>query len=366
MVIRESLEALVKASENLRSGPLIVSRLEYTEAQQLVASVHKITGRRIALVMDQWDETRDLELQRNLLRDVLREPKQWEGCHILLGVQEGSEAANLLRDLETRHPGGARVYTLEGMHLQDGTERQRLLAFLHAQPKLRAIENVEDSRVLNLIGGNPCVTSWWLAEDGHVTPRTFDELERLAKEANDLRYSDLEKVLLALDGDRRKLAVRLALVPLTEDADAWHALRPTVLADLDPDALDDLKLANVLDQRAEAPKFGHSTRRDAARSFLDRRRREPVRTQAEGLIPALAKSVVEIGPSAVPYLIALVGLLDVARQQKLGPLPLALCEASSSVLGARLPSSELLDRGRPAGRKVARIRTGARSRRGAL
>jgi hypothetical protein len=63
--IKESLEGLVAASENLRTGRLIVSRLEYTQAQELVSSVHEIAERRIALVMDQWEETRDLELQQN-------------------------------------------------------------------------------------------------------------------------------------------------------------------------------------------------------------------------------------------------------------------------------------------------------------
>jgi hypothetical protein len=53
--IRESLEGLVTASENLRTGQLIVSRLEYTQAQELVSSVQKIAGQRISLVMDPRD-----------------------------------------------------------------------------------------------------------------------------------------------------------------------------------------------------------------------------------------------------------------------------------------------------------------------
>ena len=57
--IRESLEGLVAATEDLRSGRLIVSRLEYAQAQELVSSVRNIAGRRIALVMDQWEETRE-------------------------------------------------------------------------------------------------------------------------------------------------------------------------------------------------------------------------------------------------------------------------------------------------------------------
>ena len=56
--IKESLEGLVTASEDLRSGQLIVSRLEYSQAKELVNSVQKITGQRASLVIDQWEETR--------------------------------------------------------------------------------------------------------------------------------------------------------------------------------------------------------------------------------------------------------------------------------------------------------------------
>ena len=81
-----------------------------------------------------------------------------------------------------------------------------------------------------------------MAEDARETARTFDGLERLAKEANEFRYSDLEKLLLELEGDRRKLAARIALIPVAEDMVAWQVLRPIILANLDPNALDDLNV----------------------------------------------------------------------------------------------------------------------------
>src|SRR5215472_9513207 len=63
--IKESLEGLVAASEDLRSGRLIISRLEYAHPQELVSSVHDIARCRIALIMDHWGEARDLEQQQN-------------------------------------------------------------------------------------------------------------------------------------------------------------------------------------------------------------------------------------------------------------------------------------------------------------
>jgi hypothetical protein len=102
-------------------------------------------------------------------------------------------------------------------------------------------------------------------------------------------------------------------------------LRPVILAGLDRTALDDLKLANVLDKE-EPPSFGHPTRRDAARIFLDRNRPQAVRAEAEVLIFALAQSINAIDSSAIPYLSALAGIRDTVREQDLDPLPLALSE----------------------------------------
>jgi hypothetical protein len=149
----------------LRTGRLIIARLEYAQAQELVSSVHNVSRRRILLVMDQWEETRDLDQQRNTFRDFLREPGQWPECHILLGAREGGDAAELLRELEREFPDGAQIHMLGEMDLTEPIERRRLVAFLRAQPQLRSIENVDDNRILNLIGGYPRVVSRWVADD---------------------------------------------------------------------------------------------------------------------------------------------------------------------------------------------------------
>jgi hypothetical protein len=336
--IRESLEGLVSASEDLRSGRLVVSRLEYCQAQELVSSVQKISGQRISLVMDQWEETRDLDQQRNIFRDFLREPGQWPDCHILLGAREGGEAAELLHDLEADYPGGVHVHTLGEMDLVDGIERGRLISYLQAQPQLRALENVPDDRVLELVAGYPRVINRWTAEDARETAKTFDGLAQLAQDANAFRYRDLEKLLLNLDGDRRKLAARIALIPLVEAGDAWAALRPILLMKLDSNALDDLKLSNVLDKGIAVPRFGHQTRRDAARSFLDARRPEAMRAEAKYLIFALARSVTTLDTRTISFGEALRGLRDKAAQYDLGSLPLALCEIARTLFSER-PSS---------------------------
>jgi hypothetical protein len=315
--------------------------------------VHDIARCRIAMIMDQWEETaRDLDQQQTTFRGFLREPEQWPDCHILLSARDGGAAAELLRELEREFPGGAHVQILGEMDLSAESERRRLISFLRVQPQLHAIENVSDTLVLELVGGYPRVIDRWVAEDARETAQTFDGLEGLAREANEFRYSDLEKLLLALDDDHRKLAVRIALVPLAEDEDAWPVLRRILLADIDPNVLDNLKLANVFEKDAEPPRFGHPTRRDAARAFLDRRRRETFRSEAKSLIFALARSITAIDVSILPSVAALAGLHDEARRQNLIPLPLALCKAALRLLGGALVSPDQLIEGAREARKL--------------
>ena len=164
---------------------------------------------------------------------------------------------------------------------------------------------------------------------------TLRGLEQLARDANAFRYQDLEDLLRDLDGDRLKLAARIALVPLVEAVDAWEALRPIILDHLAATELDGLRRTNVLAKEVEAPRFGHPTRRDAACSFLDANHWEAIRGEAEYLILTLARSVIALNTSAIHFCEALRGLRDTAVRQNLGSLPIALCEASRTLFSER-------------------------------
>jgi hypothetical protein len=185
------------------------------------------------------------------------------------------------------------------------------------------------------------------------TVQTFDGFERLAKEANEFRYSALEKLLLGLDDDRRRLAIRISLVPLAEDADAWRILQGVILADLDPNALDDLKIDNILDREARSPRFGHPTRRDAAQAFLRERRREGFKAEAEGLAFALARSVSAIDVSALPQVVSLAALRDEAERLDLGSIAVALCQSASMAFGRSTSPASLIEGAREARRSRA-------------
>ena len=226
------------------------------------------------------------------------------------------------------------------MDLTDQVERRRLLAYLRSQPQLRAIENIDDYKVLCLIAGYPYVISRWLREGGSA--RTFDELAQLAKKAYEYRYDNLENLLTDLTGDGLSLVVRIALVPLIDDVEAWWALRDIIFDKLNTAELDALKKSNILEEHDGAFTFGDAKRRDAARSLLEREHGEAVRIETQGLIPALARSLVWRDVSTFRNAAALSGLRDAARHHRLGPLLLGLCEAAAKVLGKHLPSPDSL------------------------
>jgi hypothetical protein len=336
--IKESLDALVAASEDLRTGRLIVSRLEYSDARDLVGSMQAITGRPVALLLDQWEETGGLDAQVSILRDFLREPDEWPCCHIFLGARDGTDAASRLDELKREYPGVATLYRLGELDLSAASEQRRMVTYL--RERVAGIWNVGDDRVVELVDGYPRVISRWVADDARETAQTLEGLQLLVRESIEFRYSDLEKLLLGLDGDGRKLAVRLALVPLAEDAGAWPALRPIMMADVEADALDDLRIASVLQEDSEAPRFGHAKRRDAARSFLETHRRETVRAEAGRLALALARCITVIDETKVSYATALRGLSSVRTY--LGPVSQALCQAATRLLGEKWDAPDAL------------------------
>ena len=170
------------------------------------------------------------------------------------------------------------------MDLSAESERRRLLSFLRAQKRLRAIENVDDTRILDLIGGYPRVIGRWVAEDARETVRTFDGLKRLAKEANEFRYRELEKLLLGLEGDRAPwpCALSWSLWPRTpmcggrctrssspgSTSMCWTILSSPIFSKGTP------RTTEVRPPKAPRQRP----------AFFDMDRREAVRTEANGLI----------------------------------------------------------------------------------
>jgi hypothetical protein len=110
--IAQVLEGLIAASQTLTQGQVILSKLDYDQARDLVGSVVRITGRPVCLVLDQWEETSDIERQARLFGDMLRaiveSTGEWDRCHIFIGAREGGAATGVMELLQADFPGWSR------------------------------------------------------------------------------------------------------------------------------------------------------------------------------------------------------------------------------------------------------------------
>ena len=163
--------------------------------------------------------------------------------------------------------------------------------------------------------------------------QTRADLERVAADAFAYRYSELHESLNKLDSDQRRVAMRLALLPLSDQI--WPILRKEWLGDLSEDLIDDLALANVLESR-KPPGFGHGKRWEAARAWFVEHRRAATRTEAEALILRLATPVHVVESGVVPNLLALWSLRLTSGELELSAVAKALCELVGLGLDAQI------------------------------
>lgn len=120
-------------------------------------------------------------------------------------------------------PGPAEIRPLELMTLEDADSRARLADYVrHSVP---AAAGAEDEAILQLIDGYPGVLYQWTSDYQKANMQTLPDLEKIAADAQTYRFRELADLLPALDGDRRRVAIRLALLPLGA-SEAWAALKP--------------------------------------------------------------------------------------------------------------------------------------------
>lgn len=166
-----------------------------------------------------------------------------------------------------------------------------------------------------------------------------------------IRFRELETLLPALEGDQRRLAARLALLPLTASSDAWKEIKPLVCDGLNPEILDDLRLGGVL-ENAEPPSFGHAKRWDAARAWFIEKRKNTIKPEAEALVLAFASRIRDLSPEAMALTSALISLRQTASSLGLSVLPRGLCEAAIAFAEHADADSEIILRGAKVARDV--------------
>jgi hypothetical protein len=72
VAVEEAINGLFAADERLRTGSLRLPTLSYEQACDLVKSVADISGRPIALFLDQWEKSPDAALESKTLDSFLR------------------------------------------------------------------------------------------------------------------------------------------------------------------------------------------------------------------------------------------------------------------------------------------------------
>ena len=85
--IQEVMDGLAAASPRLAGGSITLPRLDHDQARDAVAALSAISGRRIVLIIDQWEKSEDAPFELDLLDAFLRHPEDWPSCHIMLGLQ---------------------------------------------------------------------------------------------------------------------------------------------------------------------------------------------------------------------------------------------------------------------------------------
>ncbi len=293
-VVRASFDGLARAQKDLLTGGLQMDPLSYAEALSITDLVAKISGRRVVLILDAWEKSPSMRAEFLTLEAFLKHLGDWPHTHVLLGIRSPDVQAAPASDdafknagiLEQLSPSALR-YDLTPIDLSVAGERDRLVAYLHAQ--VPATGQLPGPELLKMVDGFPGVVSRWMSDVNRDTMRTVDDLDRQALTAQTLRYLEFDQLLDKLEDRHRTFAARLAFLPRMEEQ-RWPTFRQTLLGDASESIVDDLIAWHVL-ENAGYPTYGHDTRHAAARSWFRDNQINLTRRVAEGLVEKMASQV---------------------------------------------------------------------------
>ncbi len=343
-IVEDAINGLIATNQTLTTGGIQLPALQYDQARDLVSLTYRISGRRIALILDQWEQSPDPRFEAKTLNAFLHHLDDWPPCHVILALRPDEPAYGEVEKLAKSLPGTAEIYPLQEMKL-DLDEGYRLTAFVRRT--VPAAVNESDDDLLGLIDGYPGVVYQWTRDYQRAHMQTLIDLQEVADDAQEYRFSDLSELLPELGGDRRRLAIRLALLPVG-DGELFGPLASEILANFAQDSVDDLRLSGVL-EHSDPPSFGHAKRWEAAWAWFVEHRRAATRTEAEALILRLAAPVHSIEPRFVPNFLALWGLRFTTRELKLSGVATALCELVGLGENTQVRSGVLISGARQAG-----------------
>ena len=336
-LVKETFEGLASANRELLTGGIQLPRLQIEQGRDLLALVFQITGRRLVLVLDQWEKSPAIELETNILDAFVRHLDEWPPCHIFVGVRSDERPAAAVNGLRDGFPGTVEVYDLPPMHLE-GSASGDLVQ--HVRERVPAAVQVAEQKLLEMIAGYPGTVARWTSSFSAQTVKT-DELKALADDANAYRFAEFKVLVPGLSDDERCLAMRFALLPSAGSEGGWKALRDVVLQGLQARYLDALKRKKLLEVNTP-PSYGHAKRSEAALQCFTDDYREELREESGALIVRLGSRVGHTGPEVLPFVEALIALFPIATDLDLPSLPQAVCGSAVSLAGIQTVARETL------------------------
>lgn len=335
-LIRSAFYGLAEAQKDLQSGGLQIAPLPYDQALSLIELVVRVSNCRVVLILDAWEKSPSMRSEIATLEAFLKHQDAWLATHIFFGIRDPeadstrviNEAYQRARDLCRLSPAGY-VYGLVEMDLADLKECARMVNYVRG--KVPAAVDQPDDRILELIDGYPGVLEFWTHEARCTAMVDAEALEKEARNAHAIRYSELGGRLGQLNESQRMLAAYFAFFPRL-NAERWEIFRDILLNGQPDTAVHPLLDDGVLNDEG-FPTYGHDTRHAAARAWFIEHKRPLIRRVSEQIIESLASRVTGVDRSSLPLIEALVACSEIAREVGADPILCCLLDAAQAAFG---------------------------------
>ncbi|MDH4184268.1 MAG: hypothetical protein OEV92_08605 [Nitrospinota bacterium] len=359
--ITQVFGALEQAEETLRTGggrtALVPPTLD--EVRELLG-LAQMAGkeRRLLLIIDQWEDGRDLEHETALLRSFVNAMSDWpETLHVILHLRHPeddtnnpnvSKAFNAVRNLE-RASSSVQRYELDRIKFEeDKAARKTLMEWLRC--RFPFVSSEPEIKIFGMIDGNPGVLRRWL--DGR--PKDIDVMDQLAQKSHLYQYPELRNEIFRLlvqkkVDDRRGaalyVALRLVLLPVQENEQVWIALQPCFMQGAPDSMLDDFRSCGFLDRNCLVPSLGHPKRREAAFNLAvtEDELRPHTRRALETLIDSLAEKFESLKDLKIALFSEAISTLEhSATMLEAAGHRIAMTLATKTLLGQKVSPAQML------------------------
>ncbi|MBU2552266.1 MAG: hypothetical protein KKB20_27895 [Proteobacteria bacterium] len=337
--VEKLFQGLKSADDDLKTGGMQIQPVPYNVCRDLVSIVNKISELPILLVLDAWEQGKDLRNDFSSLKKMLGNLHDWPNdVHIFAVVREDpkySGCRELVNELCESSLACDR-YVLQPMHLANDREEIKQLLH-HIREMAPGAKGMEETSILDMMAGNPAVFEAW----EYSRPDTAEIMRQTAKHAHsfrDRKFKILFPELLDSKRDLFDLATRIALLPEFVSERKWKELKDVVLCDLPESATAELASRGIL-KSDNPPSFGHTTEYESAQDwFIKNERAKPLSlVTARGLVSDLAGRIRYIDEREIHIASSLAALYDPINSLDDNSNLLALCAGASGLFGNDIP-----------------------------